>query len=144
MLELCYEMIEADGHIDKVEAKEIYNSLFKLIFSISNDKNFVAECLWLFEKIFIVTLENSTPRMGTATIENDFYYQRLLGNKLQGLSVTLHSINVTLQNYFEKLVVYKIYDFFVKACPVEGLPIVTTYIAEVGFYEQPNISFQLI
>jgi hypothetical protein len=56
--------------------------------------------------------------------------------------VNLDSINVTLPNYFEKLGGYKIYDFFVKAYPVEGLPILATYLAEVGFCEQPNISFQ--
>jgi hypothetical protein len=119
MLELCYEMIEADGNIDKAEGKEIYNSLFELIFSISNHQSFVVDCLGLLENIFIATLDNSPPRMGTATIDNDFYYyyKRLLGNKLYGLSVALDSINFTLPNYFEKLGGYKIYDFFVKAFP---------------------------
>jgi hypothetical protein len=63
MLELFYEMIEADCHIDKGEGKEIYNSLFELIFSISNHQYFVVECLGLLEKIFIATLDNSPPRI---------------------------------------------------------------------------------
>ena len=88
------------GLKDSVEAREIYESVFELILSRSNDHYFVADCIRLLENILIATINYIPLKMGTATIDSGFYYQRLIGFRLRGLSVKLDSMNATLPRYF--------------------------------------------
>ena len=66
----CYEIFDKDGQVEKVEARAIYESVFELILSRSNDHYFFAEFIRLLEKILIATINNSplpeTHRLKTA------------------------------------------------------------------------------
>jgi hypothetical protein len=142
MIKFCHEMIMQDGYIKQTEAREILDSFYKIVESRSYDQDFVAEFLEIVEKIFIVTLGNSPPRsINDGRISEDFYYARLFGDSLKGLSVPLNSINVTLPNEFEDFGRYKMYDLFIKSFKTDGLPIFLTYLAEVGYYERPKIVY---
>jgi hypothetical protein len=142
MIKFCHEMIMQDGYIKQTEAHEILDSFYKIVESISYDQDFVPEFLEIVEKIFIVTLDNSPPRsIHDGRISEDFYYARLFGDLLKGLSVPLNSIKVTLPNEFKDFGSYKMYDLFIKSFKTEGIPIFLTYLAEVGYYERPEIVY---
>jgi hypothetical protein len=142
IIQVSYEMLLMNGSTEQREIREILESFYKAIESRTYDQDFVAQSLELIEKIFIASLDKSPPRnINDGRISEDFYYARLFGNSLRGLSVPLNSMNFTLPDSFSDYGEYKMYDLFIKAFKTGGFPIFTIHLDEIGFYEKPNIVY---
>jgi len=137
MLEVCYELIQQDNQVTSAEADEIHENFYPILASRADNHYFVAKSLELLQKIYLATLKNSPPTaIKQDSISGEHFYHRLMGYRLEDLSVLLEGLNFTLPEDLED---NKIYDIFTEVTLTEDLPIFSAYLAEVGSYDNLNV-----
>jgi hypothetical protein len=140
LLEICNSILKDRTDVTEKEVSQIYETFYPIIASRSEDSTLVAKSMKLFNEISWATLNGDSPaKLNKEAISGNFYSKRLFAKDLEGLSIELEGFSFTLPKTFENK--YTIYDIYTQVLPTQGLPIISTFLSEVGNYQQFQLSF---
>jgi len=140
LLKICHSILTNSTDIRENEVTMVYETFDPIISSRSDDNILVAKSLQLLNEISWTTLTGDSPsKLRLDAISGDHYSNRLFAKDLEGLSIALEGFNFTLPKIVENK--YSIYDIYTQIVQTEGMPIFSTFLAEVGSYDRFKISF---